>query len=68
MKLRVPCSEVYTKESDAPPFWVFTFLTAGRKDIKIERGKVVVEFENEDDCERAAEDLRLSGFTVERGV
>lgn len=68
MKVSVPCSEVYTRVSNARPSWDFMMATAGRKDTWIDGDRVVVEFITDEECEEAAERLRLSGFTVERGV
>ena len=68
LKLFVPCSEVYTKVSNARPSWDFMMATAERKDTWIDGNKIVVEFRTREEYDQAAENLRLRGFTVERGV
>jgi hypothetical protein len=42
--------------------------TAERKDTWIDGNRIVVEYGTKEEYDRALENLRLSGFTVERGV
>lgn len=70
VQLKVPCSEVFTKVTNAPASWEFIMATADRLDTWVDRdtNSVVVVFKTDEECEEAAENLRLSGFTVERGI